>query len=53
MHVISSKEAFCKANNAVQPLYGKLAAPSNPIINGFLDMRDSGATTNCKLIHLL
>lgn len=44
--VFSSKEAVCSADNAMQPLYGKLAAPSNPIMNGFRETRDSGATTN-------
>lgn len=43
--VVSSKEAAWSADNAMHPLYGKLAAPSKPMINGFRDMRDSGATT--------
>lgn len=44
--VFSSNDAVWSAESAMQPLYGRLAAPSNPIMNGFRETRDSGATTN-------
>lgn len=45
MHVFSFKLAVFKAISATHPLYGKLAAPSNPIIKGLRPTRDSGTTT--------
>lgn len=48
MQFVSSNSADCSAVSATQPAYGRLAAPSKPMINGFREMRDSGATTNCE-----
>lgn len=46
--VFSLKFAFFNAVSATQPSYGSEAAPSNPIIKGFLPTLDSCATTNCE-----
>lgn len=46
MQFVSSNSADCNAVRATQPLYGRLAAPSKPMINGLRDILDSEATTN-------
>lgn len=47
MQFVSSNWAAFNAVSAAQPLYGRLAAPSKPMINGLREIRDSLATTNC------
>lgn len=41
----SSNPAVFRAVSATHPLYGRLAAPSNPMMNGLRPTRDSDATT--------